>query len=80
MRTVAINRKVWTSCWRIDLRALLRGQNWIQVKIVLFVLAVLGMGPKVLPLFTVGQIKLLWLAQGTTQEECELLVGALGML
>lgn len=79
VRTMATNRKVWTSCWRIDLRALLRGQNWIQVKTVLFMLAVLGMGPKVLPLFEVGQIRLLWLAQGTRQEECELLAGAFGM-
>lgn len=76
---VATNRKVRASRWRMDLRALPRGQKWIQAKPVLFVGAEQGMGPEVMPLFQVGQMMLLWPAPGTRQEASEQLVGAFGM-
>lgn len=70
------NSKVRASCWRRDLRAWW-GTELDPGKASLFVVAEQGLGTQVLSQFQVGQM-MAAVAQGTRQEDCELLMGTLG--
>lgn len=69
MRTVVTNRKVQTSCCRINLGALLRGQSWISVKACAACGSRAGDGTTVFAIVPGGADEVLWLAQGTRQED-----------